>query len=53
MRGALCDVLAQLGDTSAIPKLVPLRGDANTEVADRANRAIEKLRRARGAAPEP
>ncbi len=53
VRGTLCDVLAQLGDTSAIPKLVPLRSDANTDVADRANRAIEKLRRAGGAAPEP
>ncbi len=52
VRGALCDILAQLGDTSAIPKLVPLRGDANSEVADRANRAIEKLRRAQGATPE-
>jgi HEAT repeat protein len=53
VRGTLCDVLAQLGDTSAIPKLSPLRGDANTDVADRANRAIERLRRAGGAAPEP
>ncbi len=53
VRGALCELLAQLGDVSAIPKLVPLRGDANSEVADKANRAIEKLRRAEGAAPAP
>jgi HEAT repeat protein len=55
VRGALCDVLAQLGDPNATPKLQPLLADPNSKVADRANRAIEKLRRAgRGAgAPTP
>jgi len=54
VRGALCDVLAQLGDAGATPKLTPLLADPNSKVADRANRAIEKLRRAgRGAAPAP
>jgi HEAT repeat protein len=54
VRGALCDTLAQLGDTNAIPKLTPLLGDPNSRVADQANRAIERLRRARGApAPAP
>ena len=52
VRGALCDVLAQLGDTGAPPRLTPLLADPNSKVADRANRAIEKLRRA-GAAPAP
>jgi HEAT repeat protein len=55
VRGALCDVLAQLGDPDATPKLQPLLADPNSSVADRANRAVEKLRRAgRGAgAPTP
>ncbi len=54
VRGALCDVLAQLGDPNATPKLQPLLVDPNSKVADRANRAIEKLRRAgRGVAPTP
>ncbi len=50
VRGAVCDVLAQLGDVGAIAKLTPLLADPNTKVADRANRAIEKLRRAPGRA---
>ncbi len=54
MRGALGEVLAQLGDVNAIPRLTPLLADPNSRVADRANRAIEKLRRAGGAAaPAP
>ncbi len=54
VRGALCDVLAQLGDVGALPRLTPLLADPNSKVADRANRAIEKLRRAGGgAAPKP
>jgi len=55
VRGGLCDLLAQLGDPNATPKLQPLLADPNSKVADRANRAIEKLRRAgRGAgAPAP
>ena len=54
MRGALCDVLAQLGDVGAVPRLTPLLADPNSKVADRANLAIEKLRRAGGgAAPTP
>lgn len=48
VRGAVCDVLAQLGDVAGIAKLTPLLSDPNTKVADRANRAIEKLRRAPG-----
>jgi HEAT repeat protein len=54
VRGGLCDVLAQLGDTGATPHLTPLLADPNSKVADRANRAIEKLRRAGGGgAPGP
>jgi HEAT repeat protein len=52
VRGAVCDLLAALGDTNAAPKLTPLLADPNSKVADRANRAIEKLRRA-GPAPAP
>jgi HEAT repeat protein len=54
VRGALCDVLAQLGDVGATARLMPLLADPNSKVADRANRAIEKLRRAGGGAvPRP
>jgi HEAT repeat protein len=54
VRGGTCDVLAQLGDVAAIPRLTPLLADPNSKVADRANRAIEKLKRAGGAAaPTP
>jgi HEAT repeat protein len=54
VRGELCDILAQLGDAGAIPRLTPLLVDPNSKVADRANRAIEKLHRAGGgAAPRP
>jgi HEAT repeat protein len=45
VRGALCDVLAQLGDPGAIEPMTPLLGDPNPDVADRANRAIQRLRR--------
>jgi HEAT repeat protein len=54
VRGALCDVLAQLGDVGATARLMPLLSDPDSKVADRANRAIEKLRRAGGGAvPKP
>ncbi len=52
VRGALCDLLAQLGDAESVAKLSPLLADPNSRVVDRANRAIEKLRRA-GGAPAP
>lgn len=48
VRGALCDILARFGDPGAIPRLTPLLADPSSKVADRANRAIEKLRRAGG-----
>jgi HEAT repeat protein len=54
VRGAVSDVLAQLGDVGAIPRLTPLLADPKSAVADRANRAIERLRRAGGGiAPGP
>ncbi|HXK09599.1 MAG TPA: HEAT repeat domain-containing protein [Vicinamibacteria bacterium] len=54
VRGALCDVIARIGDAAAVAKLQPLLADPNSKVVDRANRAIEKLRRASGgAAPRP
>jgi HEAT repeat protein len=52
VRAAVCDVLAQLGDVDAIPRLTPLLADPSSKVVDRANRAIEKLRRT-GGAPRP
>jgi HEAT repeat protein len=48
VRGTLCEILAQIGDASVIPRLTPLLVDPSSKVADRANRAIEKLRRAGG-----
>ena len=45
VRGAVCDVLAQLGDTAALAKLTPLLSDPDSDVVDRANRALQKLRR--------
>ena len=45
VRGAVCDVLAQLGDTAALPRLTPLLADPDSKVVDRANRSIQKLRR--------
>lgn len=46
IRAELCDIMAQLGDPGAIPRLTPLINDPSTKVADRANRAVERLRRA-------
>lgn len=51
IRATLCDVMAVMGDPSAIPKLTPLVSDPNRKVADRANRAVEMLRRTGPAPP--
>jgi HEAT repeat protein len=48
VRGAVAEVLAQLGDTAALPRLQPLLNDPNAKVADRANRAIQRLQRGGG-----
>lgn len=45
VRAEVCDLLAVLGDVEAIPRLIPLVNDTNPKVADRANRAVERLRR--------
>jgi HEAT repeat protein len=45
VRGALADILAAVGDPEAVPRLAPLVSDPSRDVADRANRAIERLRR--------
>jgi HEAT repeat protein len=45
VRAALCEIVGAIGDTSAIDRLTPLIGDPNSKVADRANRAVERLRR--------
>lgn len=50
VRGSLADILAAIGDSGAIPRLGPLVNDPSRDVADRANRAIERLRRV---APSP
>jgi HEAT repeat protein len=46
IRASLCDLLAQIGDPAAVPHLQPLINDPSTTVADRANRAVERLKRA-------
>ena len=45
IRSALCDILAMVGDEGSIARLAPLKDDPSPSVADRANRAIERLRR--------
>lgn len=54
VRANLCDIISEIGDASAIPMLEPLINDPSRKVADRANRAVERLKRASGSAtPEP
>lgn len=50
VREGMARVLMQIGDPASIPYLEPLLSDANPDVADRANRAIARLRRVRVAA---
>jgi HEAT repeat protein len=50
VRAALCDLIAAIGDPEAIPRLLPLVNDPSAEVADHANRAVERLRRTSGVA---
>ena len=49
IRAALCDIFASFGDPAAVPKLTPLVNDPSQTVADKANRAVERLRRTGGA----
>lgn len=52
VRAELCDIVATLGDAQSIPMLQPLIGDPSRKVADKANRAVERLKRATGASAE-
>lgn len=45
IRASLCDIIASFGDPEAIPRLTPLINDPSQAVADKANRAVERLRR--------
>jgi HEAT repeat protein len=45
IRANLCDIMAELGNPEAVPKIEPLLSDPSANVADRANRAVERLRR--------
>jgi len=45
IRATLCDIIASFGDPEAIPRLTPLINDPSQTVADKANRAVERLRR--------
>ncbi len=47
VRKELAVVLMEIGDPEAIPHLQPLVGDTNSDVADRANRAIARLQQGR------
>jgi HEAT repeat protein len=51
IRATLADIIASYGDPEAIARLTPLINDPSTTVADRANRAVERLRRAGAARP--
>lgn len=46
VRAQLCDIIAAVGDPSALEMLEPLAKDPSPKVADRATRAIERLRQA-------
>jgi HEAT repeat protein len=48
IRAELCDIIGALGDDEAISRLTPLLSDPSPNVADRANRAVERLRRGAG-----
>jgi HEAT repeat protein len=49
IRATLADIIASFGDPEAIPRLTPLINDPSQTVADKANRAVERLRRVEGA----
>ncbi len=51
IRAELSDVIALVGDTDSIARLQPLLNDPSVKVVDRANRAIERLRRTEAASP--
>ncbi len=53
VRAELCDIVAGFGDPASLAKLTPLVNDPSTKVADRANRAVERLRRGGAAGSRP
>lgn len=53
VRAELVDIVSELGDAQSIPVLEPLIGDPSRKVADRANRAVERLRRGAAADGRP
>jgi HEAT repeat protein len=48
VRAGLCEIMGAMGDPAAIERLTPLLADPSAQVADRANRAVERLRRGGG-----
>ncbi len=48
IRAELCDIIGTMGDASSVTWLEPLVKDPSPKVADRANRAVEHLRRVSG-----
>jgi HEAT repeat protein len=50
IRAKLCDILSAIGDPESLSRVQPLINDPSTKVADRANRAVERLKRHRGGA---
>jgi HEAT repeat protein len=53
IRAALSDIMGAMGDPESIPRLSALLNDPSPRVADHANRAIERLRRATQARNTP
>jgi HEAT repeat protein len=51
VRAELSDILGAMGDSESIARLTPLINDPSSKVQDRANRAVERLRRGKGARP--
>jgi HEAT repeat protein len=47
IRAELCDIIGTMGGAASMPWLEPLMKDPSPKVSDRANRAIERLRRGR------
>jgi HEAT repeat protein len=50
IRAELCEIIGGIGDSSSLAWLEPLLKDPSPKVADRANRAVERLRRSKGVA---
>jgi HEAT repeat protein len=53
IRAGLSDIMGEMGDAGAIPRLSALLSDPSARVADHANRAVERLRRTSAARTAP